>query len=177
MFGIFGKKKKEKVAYVHPQLGEVKYGGGDWNPSSKLKVELWDKVFEVAMSFGTGSEDEPINPKQEEAFERVKSLIVEKKHDIEQMVIEERFYTYEESEQEVRGRFYPDYLNFSRTGEECVLYFTDAEHEDWDAGFALLLIPEFKLVDEEEAMDFMGGHSDLDRLLDSRINISIGGDL
>ncbi|MCM1187253.1 MAG: hypothetical protein NC251_12100 [Lachnoclostridium sp.] len=86
MFGIFGKKKKEKVAYVHPQLGEVKYigvkgnkyDGGDWNPSSKLKVELWDKVFEVAMSFGTGSEDEHINPKQEEAFERVKSLIVEK---------------------------------------------------------------------------------------------------
>ncbi|MCM1187252.1 MAG: hypothetical protein NC251_12105 [Lachnoclostridium sp.] len=93
------------------------------------------------------------------------------------MIIEERFYTYEESEQEVRGRFYPDYLNFSRTGEECVLYFTDAEHEDWDPDFALLLIPEFKLVDEEEAMDFMGGHSDLDRLLDSRINISIGGNL
>lgn len=163
MFRIFGiKEKRPQKAVVHPELGELKFDTMEWYPVSKVKVALWNRIYDVSLSFFAESEEEEPAPKQEAAYQAFKSVVSVQRADIEKMIMED---TGEENLERAGSRFIPYAVQISRQGE-CALVFGDTEQckecdFSHETGFALFLIPTRLLYPAEECLDFMLGHRDL----------------
>ena len=152
---MFGKKKKQIKTLMHPKLGELKFGLDFWEPTSKTKLALWNRVYDVSLWFVAENIEENINQNQETAFEQLNKIIVEQKCTIEKLILE---HSEAENEKDADNRFIPKYIVFSRNGE-CALFCEDTTEgsydDDLNAGFAVLLIPQLIFTSSEECFDFM----------------------
>lgn len=160
MFHLFAKmKKKPQKVIVHPELGELKFDTMEWYPESKVKVALWDRAYDVSLSFFAASEEEGPTPKQEAAYQEFKRAVAAQREAIEKIIMED---TKEKDPENAGGRFIPYAVQISREGE-CALVFGDTEQccdFSHETGFALFLIPRLLLYHAEECLDFMLGHRD-----------------
>ncbi|MCM1045522.1 MAG: hypothetical protein NC417_08415 [Candidatus Gastranaerophilales bacterium] len=180
MFG-FGRKKKEKDVYIHPEFGEMKYRV-NWEPPFKLKVDLWGKTYEFPIEFFADSPDEKITPAQEEAFEKVKQFMTEQRDLMENMA---RPVYGVKSEMALSDRVLPDLIQISRKGEAAIL-FRDIEEEkdlvgpdykaedyedeavcdDYEVGFAIIVHPLLTVIPAEECWQWFHGFEDIDSIID-----------
>ncbi len=160
MFHIFGKKEKEtQRVIVHPELGKLKFDTMEWYPEAEVKVALWNRIYDVSISFFAGSEEEEPAPIQEAAYQKFKDIVVTQREAIEKMILKD---TEEEDVEKAGSRFVPYAIQISREGE-CALVFGDTEEcRDFshETGFALFLIPRLFIYNAEECLDFMLGHRD-----------------
>lgn len=162
MLSLFRKKeKKPQKVIVHSELGELKFDAIEWYPAAKIRVALWNRVYDVPISFFAKSEEEEPAPSQEAAYQKFKNIVVEQRDTIEKMILED---AEEEDAEKAGNRLIPYAIYISREGE-CALAFGDtAECEECDfsheTGFALFLIPRLLIYSAEECLDFMLGYRD-----------------
>ena len=162
MFIIFGKKeKKTQKVIVHPELGELKFDAIEWYPATRVKVALWNRVYDISLSFFARSEEEEPAPNQEATYQKFKNIVVEQREAIEKMILKD---AEEEDVEKAGNRFIPYAVHISREGE-CALVFGDTEEckecdFSHETGFALFLIPRLLIYHAEECLDFMLGHRD-----------------
>ena len=81
MFKIFKKKEKPQPrVIVHPELGELKYDGGEylceWDSVSTFQIALWDRTYDVSITFYTSENGEEPNLQQVEAYRKFKNIVV-----------------------------------------------------------------------------------------------------
>lgn len=166
MFG-FGKKKKEQfTTLTHPKLGELKRVCGNiWHPLSNTTIVLWDRPYEISVTFlvEDGDEQGP-NEKHAKAWDSFNDIIVTRRHSIEKTILKYM----ECADGEGAGdRFIPRDVEFSRKGE-CGLYFEDTEEgvdydSDTNTGFAVFLIPKLLFTYSEFCTDCLWGSEDTER--------------
>ncbi len=157
---MFGKKKKSTIVQnpIHPVLGEMKYLGTTWKVTEKIELDLWSEIYEIPLWFYARSEKDGITEEQEMAFEKLKNVIIKKKHEIEAAIIG---YAQTDAKEILRSRFIPHYIYFSRKGE-CALFVEDTDedgayNDDTETAFALFLLPKVLLIASEDSLDFLHG--------------------
>lgn len=157
---MFGKRKnqekKEAKVISLPELGELKFDGIGWNAVNPVKLELWDKAYELSVTFRAEAEEEELTASQKEAFAKFKKLVIERKSDIEDMISQ---FLEGEDVEDIGERMVPREAEFSSRGE-CALYIEDMSGENGDdifPGPALFLLPKLVMYAAEECSDFMGG--------------------
>ena len=157
---MFGKKKKRTIVQnpIHPVLGEMKHLGVTWELTEKIELELWSEIYKMPLWFYARTEEAGITEEQEIAFEKLKNVMIEKKHELEAAIIG---YAQTDDEEILRSRFIPHYIYFSRKGE-CALFVEDTDedgayNDDTETAFALFLLPKVLLIPSEDALDFLHG--------------------
>ncbi len=157
---MFGKKKKSTMVQnpIHPVLGEMNYGGIVWELTQKIELELWSKIYKIQLCFFARAEEDGITEEQEIAFEKLKNVIREKKHELEAAIID---YAKTDDEEILLSRFIPHYIEFSRKGE-CALFVEDtdedgANNDDTDIAFALFLLPRLAISAPGDASALLWG--------------------
>lgn len=157
---MFGKKKKGAMVKnpIHPVLGEMKYGGVEWELTEKIELKLWSKIYEISLCFYADTEEDGITEEQEIAFEKLKNVMTEKKQEIEAAIID---YARTDDEEILLSRFIPHYIEFSRKGE-CALFVEDTDedgayNDDTDIAFALFLLPRLALSAPGDASALLWG--------------------
>lgn len=157
---LFGRKKKRDAVKnpIHPIFGEMKHIGIEWDVAEKIELTLWNKTYEIPMSFIASTDKDGITANQEEAFKKLKDVITEQKSEMEKAII---FYTKTDDEEKILNRFIPYDILFSRNGE-CALFMKDTEedgayNDDTETAFALFLVPKIFLCASEDSLDFLLG--------------------
>jgi hypothetical protein len=154
---MFGKKKtKQEIPVISTALGEMKYYRDSWTLCAKQKAAFWDTIYELDCDVETETAEEGINEKQEAAIEKFKEVIVDKKSAIERIIIENSVSDYGiVDEGEIRKRFVPDYILFSKNGE-CALFVKDVDNDD--EGLGIFLVPKLLMYSSGECLAYMIGH-------------------
>lgn len=152
-------KKKVKVnnCKTHPSLGEMKYLAVGWRLTEKVKMILWNQTYDVPVSLVTPSVEDDVNEKQVDSMEKMRSIIVELKSKIEEVIMQ---YLKSDDEEESCRRFVYEDIYISQNGE-CALFARDADAEEYDdlgSGFAMFLVPKIMLYSPEDCLDFVLGH-------------------
>ncbi|MDR3053514.1 MAG: hypothetical protein LBU48_06615 [Coriobacteriales bacterium] len=178
---MFFRKKKPVKKLVHgivshnAVFGAIRYSDTGWYTKDSFPLDLFGKTYHVTAcaraDAESKSEIEPINEEQERAIKTCFDIFKDRKAEVEQ-VITDRFkmadatddfrdrYKPDYDLSDIASRFEPDEIDISRDGH-CALYVADnaedyGRYDDWDAGFALSLIPDIKTYSRE----FYLGHID-----------------
>ena len=73
MFKIFKKKEKpQPKIIIHSELGELKLSGDEylceWDSVSTFQIAMWNRTYEVSITFYTSEDGEEPNIQQVEAY-------------------------------------------------------------------------------------------------------------
>ncbi len=172
MFKIFKKKEKPQPrVIVHPELGELKYDGDEylceWDSVSAFQIALWDRTYDVSITFYVSENGEEPNLQQVESYRKFKKIVVDQRDVMEKMIME---YAEEENIEKAGNRMIPRDVYFSLKGE-CALVFEDTEDElpyayDTEYGVTLFLLPKFTIEGTECSIDYLNGSDDRDDFFD-----------
>ena len=139
MFGFRKKKKKENV-YVHPKFGEMIHVHGMWSPVVRERLQLWDKDYDVPLTFLVENKEAAITSVQEEAYEKYKSIVAERREEMERLAYPEG-----DNELALSDRIIPQEIYFSRKGE-CAIFFKDMEAEMGNSIYYSTFCSEFAIT-------------------------------
>ena len=169
---MFGKKK----SIINSTFGEIEYFSTNWRSISKIPLSLFGESYLITVLAVAKSDKDVINQLQENAFKRFNEIVVNRKCEIEEVIIR-HFQTVDKIEDftsrhkkqynldDTGTRFIPTNIVFSKSGE-CGLYVEDdaeeyGEYDDWDEGFVLSIIPEIKIHSKEQYSGYIYGGGSL----------------
>jgi hypothetical protein len=159
---MFLKKILKNKFVVNEIFGTMEKNELYWmsDVNTKTKIFFWNKIYEINIK-AIADTEEDINSSQENAYQKLEKIVVERKNEIEK-VVEWHFDT--DDERIASSRFIPTDFIFDRNGN-CALYVCDAEEEfgvcdDYDEGFALGIIPEIEVYSKEEYDMYLFGGGD-----------------
>jgi hypothetical protein len=153
---MFGRKKtKQDVVLWHPAFGEMKYVADSWKATTGVKLDLWNRTYEVECYLLSEAATNGVTEAQEAAIEKFGNVVVEQKSSIEEIIMK---FSESDNEEKIGNRFIPDHIYFSQKGE-CALFVLDNYEDDYDskfdAGFAILLVPKLLLCPAEDCLAYL----------------------
>ena len=170
---FWNKKKITSSAFK-----KIEYFGTGWRTVEKQSFSLFGKTYSVHVIAVAKKElNETINNLQETALTSFLDIIVSKKSEIEEAIInhfnkvssmDDYNHRYREGYDlsDVPSRFIPNEIEVTRKGECAIYVEDDAEefgaYDDWDEGFVISVIPEVKIYSKELYSGYVYGGGSLD---------------